>query len=339
MKAAYRHLFALGAVMGLAMTTTTCAEETPTKVLRAGMIGLDTTHVPAFTKFINDKDAKGHLASLRVVAGYPGGTDIPKSKDRVKGFTEEVRLMGVRIYDSISELLENVDVVLLMSVDGRPHLEQVRPVFKAGKPVFIDKPLAGSLADCVAIAELAKKYEVPWFSSSSLRFTPGLLDFRKEGSAAGEVIGCSAWGKCTLESSHPDLFWYGVHATELLFAVMGTGCEQVTRVKTDDTELVTGVWSGGRVGTFRGLRAGKIEFGATVFGSKAIVQAPEYTGYADLCREIAAFFVTGKAPVAAEETLEMFAFMEAADESKRRGGAAVSVAEVLEVARKKARER
>ena len=322
--------------MGLAVTTMIRAERTPTEVLRAGMIGLDTSHVIAFTKIFNGKDAEGSLASLRVVAGYPGGTDIPSSKNRVKGFTEQLRGMGVRIYDSIPELIEDVDVVLVMSVDGRPHLDQVVPVLKAGKPLFIDKPLAGSLVDCVAIVDLAKQYDVPWFSSSSLRFTPGLVDVRKGGGTAGEVIGCSAWGPCTLEPTHPDLFWYGVHATELLFTIMGAGCEKVTRVKTDDTEFVTGVWSGGRVGTFRGLRAGSAGYGAMVFGSKEIVQAPKYAGYGGLCREIAEFFTTRKPPIAAEETLEMFAFMEAADESKRRGGATVSVAEVLSVARKKA---
>src|SRR5205085_232995 len=116
------------------------------KPLRAGIIGCDTSHAIAFTKTFNDPAASGDVAGVKVVAAFPGGSDdIPSSHDRVGKFTSELKGMGVEIVDSIPALLEKVDVVLLESVDGRPHLEQVKPVFAAGKPVFIDKPLAGSL--------------------------------------------------------------------------------------------------------------------------------------------------------------------------------------------------
>src|SRR5436305_1545238 len=144
--------------------------------LRAGMIGLDTSHVPAFAKIFNNPKATGDIAGIRIVAGYPGGTDIPASRDRVKGFTEQLRGMGIEILDSIPKLLEKVDVVLLESVDGRIHLQEAIPVIKAGKPLFIDKPVAGSLADAMVIYDEAKKHKVPCFSSSSLRFTPGIQE-------------------------------------------------------------------------------------------------------------------------------------------------------------------
>src|SRR4026208_2474541 len=115
--------------------------------LRAGMIGLDTSHVPAFAKIFNNPKASGDIAGIKVVAGYPGGTDIPASRDRVKGFTEQLRGMGIEIVETIPQLLAKVDVVLLESVDGRIHLQEAVPVIKAGKPLFIDKPAAGSLAD------------------------------------------------------------------------------------------------------------------------------------------------------------------------------------------------
>ena len=307
--------------------------------LRAGLIGLDTSHVTAFTRVFNAPEATGDLAHVKVVAGFPGGTDIPASKDRVANYTKELREMGIEIVDSIPALLERVDVVLLESVDGRPHLEQVIPVFKAKKPVFIDKPLAGSLVDAIAIHELGKRYNVPWFSSSSLRFSPGIIGMRLESEKTGKVTGCSAWGPCSLEPSHPDLFWYGVHGVEILFTIMGTGCEQVTRVQTAGSELVTGVWGDGRVGTFRGIRQGQRGYGAMVFGSNGIARSGSYTGYKPLVEEIAKFFKTGKPPVSHAETLEIFAFMEAADESKRRGGSPVQVAEVMEKARKLALEK
>src|SRR5213594_1057931 len=148
--------------------------------LRAGMIGLDTSHVPAFAKIFNNPKSTGDDAGIRIVAGYPGGTDIPASRDRVKGFTEQLRGMGIEILDSIPKLLEKVDVVLLESVDGRIHLQEAIPVIEAGKPLFIDKPVAGSLADAIVIYELAKKHNLPCFSSSSVRFSPGIQELLQD---------------------------------------------------------------------------------------------------------------------------------------------------------------
>ncbi len=330
-----RHLIhtLLVAYAGFAVTGVAAAEDAKSKLIRVGIIGLDTSHVPAFTRLINDPKAEGDLADLKVVAGFPGGSpDVPASATRVEGFTNMLRdKFGVEIVDSIPALLEKVDAVLLESVDGRPHLEQVKPVLKAGKPVFIDKPVAGSLADAVEIFRLAKQAGVPCFSSSSLRFSPDIQAMR-DSQKIGNIRGCAVYSPCSLEEHHPDLFWYGVHGVEMLFTIMGTGCVSVTRVQTDGTELVAGVWSDGRIGTFRGIRDGKKGYGATVFSDKGIVTASRSGGYDHLVAEVAKFFKTGKPPVSAEETIEIFAFMEAADESKRQGGKPVTIKSVLEKA-------
>jgi predicted dehydrogenase len=300
------------------------------KPLRAGIIGCDTSHVGAFTKVLNNPNAAADVAGVKIVAAYPGGSkDIPEASwGRVKGFTEDLRKQGIEICDSIPDLLKKVDVVLLESVDGRPHLEQVKPVFEAGKPVFIDKPVAGTLADAIAIFRLAKKHNVPCFSSSSLRFGATVQKMRND-SPVGKIIGCDVHAPCHLEPHHPDLFWYGVHGVEMLFTVMGTGCQSVTRVHADDTDVAVGLWKDGRVGVFRGTRSGAQGYGGTVYGEKGDASTGSYDGYEPLVAEIVKFFKTGKAPVAAEETIEMFAFMEAADESKRQGGAPVSIETVM----------
>ncbi|PYK01815.1 MAG: dehydrogenase [Verrucomicrobia bacterium] len=299
------------------------------------MIGLDTSHVPAFAKIFNNPKATGDIAGIRIVAGYPGGTDIPASRDRVKGFTEQLRGMGIEIFDSIPKLLETVDVVLLESVDGRIHLQEAIPVIKAGKPLFIDKPVAGSLADAIVIYELAKKHNVPCFSSSSVRFAPGIQELLKN-EKLGTIEGAGTWGPCTYQEGTPDMFFYGIHGIEPLYALMGTGCETVARIQSKDTDLVSGVWKDGRIGTYRGIRKNKAEFGAVAFGSKGIVQTGREGGYEELCAEVGRFFKTGKPPVRAEETIEIFAFMEAADESKRQGAAPVSLAGVLAKAKAEA---
>src|SRR5436190_4716856 len=303
--------------------------------LRAGMIGLDTSHVPAFAKIFNNPKTTGDLAGIKVVVGYPGGTEIPASRDRVKGFTEQLRGMNIEIVDSIPKLLEKVDVVLLESVDGRIHLQEAIPVIEAGKPLFIDKPVAGSLYDSIVIYELAKKHDVPCFSSSSVRFSPGIQELLKN-EKLGTIEGAATWGPCTYQEGTPDMFFYGIHGIEPLYALMGTGCETVARIQTKDTDLVSGLWKDGRVGTYRGIRANKADFGATAFGSKAIIHTGREGGYEELCNEIARFFKTRKAPVQPEETIEILAFMEAADESKRQGGAPVSLVAVLAKAKTEA---
>jgi len=310
------------------------AEDAP-KLLRAGIIGLDTSHVPAFTKLFNNPKADGDLAGIKVVAGYPGGTDMPASKDRVAKFTEQVRGMGVEIVASIPKLLEKVDVILLESVDGRIHLQEAREVFKSGKPVFIDKPIAGTLAEAIVIFELAKKHNVRTWSSSSARFGNDLIAL-KGNADVGDILGATTWGPCSYQSGTPDLFFYAIHGIESLYTLMGAGCETVSRVKGPINDQVTGVWKDGRIGTYRGIVKGKAEFGATVYGSKGVQHGGKTISYEALCRQVGKFFRTGEAPVSAEETIEIFTFMEAADESMRQGGKPVALADVLAKAKAEA---
>src|SRR5947209_6748755 len=215
--------------------------------IRVGIIGLDTSHAPAFAKLFNDPNAPPELAGLRVVAAYPQGSkDIESSVKRVPEYTKQLNAVGVEIVDSIDELLKRVDVVLLESNDGRPHAEQVLPVLKAGKPVFVDKPVAGSLVDVLRIYEAAEHFHVPLFSSSALRYAKGAQALRN--GQVGKVLGAEAHSPCELERTHPDLYWYGIHGVETLYTVMAPGCESVVRVHTANTDVVVGTWVGGRVG-------------------------------------------------------------------------------------------
>jgi predicted dehydrogenase len=326
--------------IGLSLPAAAAAQtgKTTAKVIRVGMIGLDTSHSPAFTKLFNDPEAAADVAGFRVVAAYPHGSkDIESSMKRIPEYTEQVKKLGVEIVGSIEELLRKVDVVLLETNDGRPHLEQGLQVLKAKKPVFIDKPVAGSLADALALYDAAKKYGTPLFSSSSLRYTKGAQDIAA-GKVVGQVVGAEAYSPAHLEKTHPDLFWYGIHGVETLFTVMGTGCQSVVRVHTESTDVVVGTWKDGRVGTFRGARSGKTGYGGVVYGTEGVAQIGPYDGYRPLVVQIAEFFRTGKAPVPPEETIEIYAFMEAADESKRQGGVPVTIESVLQKAQKAKRK-
>jgi WD40 repeat protein len=302
------------------------------KVLKIGMIGLDTSHCLAFTRILNLKDHKDHIPGCRIIAVYPKGSpDIVSSTSRVPKYTEDIKKLDVKIVDSIEELVAQVDAVLLETNDGRPHLEQVIPVLRAGKPVFIDKPIAGSLADAIAIFELGRHFKTPLFSSSSLRFGSGVQAIRN--GSLGEITGCDTHSTCSLEKTHPDLFWYGIHGVELLFTVMGPGCETVQRATTENFDAVMGTWKDGRIGTFRGIRKGKGGIGGFAFGTKGAGPIGKHEGYRPMLVEIVKFFQTKKVPIDEAETLDIYAFMEAADESKRQGGKPVKIADVMKKAR------
>lgn len=317
------------AVLLLISLLFTLRSATAAEPLRLGLIGLDTSHVTAFTKLLNDASGKDHVPGGKVVVAFKGGSpDIESSWSRVEGYTKELQdQYGVKIVPTIEELCSQVDAVLLTSVDGRPHLEQARPVLKARKPIFIDKPIGGTLRDAIEIFRLAKEAKVPVFSSSSYRYYPSMIDVKK--TDVGEIRSVISYGPAHLEPHHPDLFWYGVHPTEALFTILGPGCETVVRTTTPDTDIITGTWSGGRVGTLHALRKGPTPHKVIVFGTKAVAEQKGSGDYAPMLREVIKFFQTGVAPVSPEETLNLFAFMEAADESKRQGGAPVKIADVM----------
>jgi predicted dehydrogenase len=307
--------------------------------LQLGVIGLDTSHVIAFTELLNDASNPHHIPGARVVRAYKGGSpDVESSATRIDKFTAELTSRwDVTLVPSIEELCDQVDAVLLSSVDGRKHLSQVRPVIAAQKPVFIDKPFTASLRDAQEIVRLARERSTPIFSSSALRFSDDVVALTRE-KGAGTVLGASTFGPAPTEPHHPDLFWYGIHAVEMLYTLMGPGCERVTRTHTDDADVVVGQWKDGRLGVMRGIREGEASYGAVLFGSKGVVGSPSLVPsaassaskktdarplYHGLVTKIIEFMRTGQSPVAPEETLEIIAFMDAAETSKSQNGSPV----------------
>lgn len=286
--------------------------------LRLGIVGTDTSHVIAFTQVLNDPSRPDHVPGARVVAAYKGGTDLPQSATRVDKFAAELKSKwNVEFVPDIPTLCSKVDAILLESVDGRIHLQEAKQIIAARKPMFIDKPLAATLEDAQAIARLAAEAGVPWFSSSSSRFG-GIAKAMKHADATGVLT----WGPGPLDTNLPlDLAWYAIHPLELLYSLMGPGCEEVTRISGATEEILIGRWKDGRIGTVRALRAAGSS-GAVVYRPKQVVQSDPAmeSGYEGLLEEIVKFFQTKKPPVSNDETVEIFAFMDAAKRSKEAGG-------------------
>lgn len=326
-------LWALLAVMGVPLTAV--AQDSPDSTqppqeIRLGIIGLDTSHVVAFTSYINKPANK---TGCKVVAAFAGGSpDFPASTDRVPKFTKTLQeRYDVQLVDSVEELCRQVDGVLLESLDGRVHLDQAKTVIAAGKPFFIDKPVAHNLETAIEIFRLAREKGIPCWSSSAFRYSDGVAGAR-ENPALGKIVGCDVFGSSSWTQFHPDLYLYGIHPVEALFTVMGPGCRSVQRVKTQHSDLVIGIWEGGRIGTFRDLKNGKTPGMAVIFGTESSVVGKS-AGYDPLLVEIVKFFHTGVPPVSPEETIEIYAFMSAADRSREQGGTPVSLEELLREAK------
>lgn len=300
----------------------------PQPPLRIGFVSLDSSHCTAFTRLLQDATANSGdpwgLTGAAMTVGWPGGSpDFPLSRDRVAGFTQEMQGLGVRIASSVEELLEQVDAVILGAVDGRQHEELAARIFPAKLPVFIDKPLAHDYRAACRVADLAAQSGTPWFTASALRFQHALTNTLDEFKLAGEhITGCDAWGTLRTGLGHLELAWYGIHGLEALYAVMGPGCQSVSRCRTDCGDLTTGLWPGGRLGSFRALHEGRQPpgFGMTVFGSQSIRSLHFPATYHELLSAILQFFRSAHPPVPNSESLEIFAFMQAAEVSVQQDG-------------------
>jgi len=294
---------------------------------RVGIIGLDAFHATQFTKVLNSPQQPAELKGYRVVAAYPQGSKLLQQRiAKIPEYTQFVQDLGVEVVHDMDKLLAQVDVVMLCSNDARVHLEQALPVMQAGKKMFIDKPLAPDLKECIQIFDAAEKYKTPVFTSSALRFNEDIQKVRS--GASGGVLGAHTFSPCSMEPYLADLLWYGIHGIEMLFTLMGTGCTTVQRTHTESFDIVTGVWDDGRIGTFRGFRKGPGGFGGTVFTEKGIQTLQDFAGYAPLVKAMVDFFESGTPPVSRQETLELFAFIMAADESKKQGGRTVSLPKI-----------
>lgn len=318
--------------------------------VRVGVLGLDNYQAVAYAQLFNDPKAAGDLRGVRVVAAYaaPASDDIEESRVSLPKWKEQIAAFDVKLVDSVDALLRQCDAVMIMSLDGRKHREQAEAVLKAGKRLYVGRPLAARWEDAAAIVRLAEQTKTPCWSSSQHRFSPGFIGMRNH-PEVGKVLGCDVYGGCPFHPSHADLYWHALHGIETLYTIMGPGCATVACASTPYAEAISAVWEDGRTATYRGIKKGAVKYSATVFGDKGVSVAgvyghgvptkgvvpvnDKYMGYEGIAIEMAKFFKGGPAPVSLAETLEIFAFMEAAHESKRNQGAPIRVADILKRAR------
>jgi predicted dehydrogenase len=271
---------------------------------------------------LNNQGDAHHIEGARAVVAFPGGSpDFDLSRDRVEGYTKQIREeFGVEMLGSAAEVAQNCDAVIIHAVDGRTHLKLFQEVAPLGKPVFIDKPFTTTSADAIAIAELARKYSVRLMSCSSLRYARPLVE-----ALAGneEIVGADCSGPMDIKPTQPGLFWYGIHSVEMLYRILGRGCATVCAATTEKQELVTGVWKDGRIGTVRGSRYGNWTFNALLSypqEMRYVAASPaEPPTYYTMLLDILTMFRGAAPSIDIEETLEIVRFIEAANESRESG--------------------
>lgn len=296
-------------------------------MIRLGVLDFDTSHVAAFTQRLNHIDVveEQWVDGAKVVIGCPGESVL--SPERIPGFAEKLKEYGVPLVDKPEEIIGKVDAVLIESVDGSVHYDRAKPFIEAGLPTFVDKPFTCSLEHAKALFDLADQKDVPLFSSSSLRYALAVQELKAQEDQIGKVVGADAYSPASLHPRNPGLFHYGIHGVETLYALMGAGCEAVWSAKTDGTDLVTGIWKDGRIGTVRGIRKGAGGYGFTAFCEKGIKQLSidaRYI-YRELLKRIVKTFETGKPPIEPSETIEIVAFIEAAIRSENNDGSKVEL--------------
>jgi predicted dehydrogenase len=290
-------------------------------MIKLGVLDFDTSHVVEFTKRLNHKDIAEDqwVDGAQVVIGCPGESKL--APEKIPEYKKAMEQLGVPLVDKPEDMIGKVDGMLIESVEGGVHFERAKPFLEAGLPCFIDKPFTCGLDDARKIVELADKKKAPVFSSSSLRYAPDVVQFMAD-DKRGKVLGVLSYGPAPLHEHNPGLYHYGVHPVEVLYAVIGPGCQRVTCTHEKNVDVVTGQWQDGRVAGVRGQRP-ESPYGFVAFTDKGVKHVPIDTKliYRELLKKIVEFFDKKKAPVEPAETVEIMSFIEAALKSANNHGA------------------
>ena len=173
-------------------------------MLKIGLVSLDISHpksyAPAYEKFCMDMKY-----SYLCNQGF-------RKADEEDWFVKRFDLEGK--VDNIEDMVDKVDIGYVQSCNWDKHLDQAMPFIKKGKPVFIDKPLVGSVKDINKVRELVKD-GAEIIGSSSVRYCKEIREFlAKPEEERGQII--SMFG-----TSGVDEFNYCIHIVEAFSALAG----------------------------------------------------------------------------------------------------------------------
>lgn len=205
------------------------------------ILGLDTSHGPAFARIIQQA-----YPQHRLVAAWPGGSNaIPASRDRVQGFTREVESMAVPIVDSPEAAAANADAVFILTLDGDSHVPLLSAIMRPGLRVFIDKPMAYSATEAEQMFEKAKELNFGVFSASALRFLPLVQQLLLD-SRGNPIRKINLRAPLNPIDGVPRYHFYAIHAAEILITLLGASVAKVERRESRNAEYFHIIWSEGQ---------------------------------------------------------------------------------------------
>lgn len=286
-------------------------------MIKLGIVSLESTHVDAFCRVFNsDSSEPTHLEGA-VVAVLCNQDDDPS---RIASLQEE---WGIEVVvENPRDMLGLVDAALVCSRDGSLHYEQAAPFLEEGMPVFVDKPFALNLDDAQDMLGLALSTGAPVMSASGLRYA-------EEVEAALEKIGENEIVHASLIGPG-ELFFYGIHLTDVLNAAMGPGVEAVSNVGEVEFDLLSVTFGDGRSASLQLLRDPAPRHQGIFFteDGSASFEIHAHTFYMRTMRQFLAMIESGDPPIAYEDMLEAILVLLAADRSQEQGGRAVRLGEM-----------
>jgi predicted dehydrogenase len=282
-------------------------------MFKLAVVGLDTSHSVVFTDLIQGEQKMVEKLQVATCMRFPTPFQSEPDQDKRQ---ETMEGMGVKVTRSFEEAVEGVDGIMLEINDPAMHLEYFSKAAELGLPVFLDKPMADSLENGRKIYKIAKERNIKTWSSSSLRFTPEIIECA---SKVKDPKFCNVFGPLGKAASGSSLIWYGIHTFEMLMTLMGPGAKSVI-AKEDSNGVVSIVqYEDGRRGIAE-CNNGAFKYGGS---ARTIELAENYitagSPYPFLISALENFFVDGTIPVPFEDTLEIQAIMEAASKSLESG--------------------
>ncbi|MEQ1899436.1 MAG: Gfo/Idh/MocA family oxidoreductase [Devosia sp.] len=178
--------------------------------MRIGLVGVDSSHAEHYLRLFNS-DAR--YGDIRVTALW-GGTP-----DRTRALLDLAP--PVAASGSLEELIADVDAVIVGDRHGDLHRQHALPAIAAGKPVFIDKPLANRDADATAIIEAAAQAGTALLSASALRWQLETQLLKTAIAGLSGPFSIEAYGTWYPDNEYGGAVYYGIHTVELLQEMLG----------------------------------------------------------------------------------------------------------------------
>jgi virulence factor len=289
-------------------------------MIRVGLVDFDTSHVVVFTQRLNHVGVAktDWIDGAHIVAGCPGDSKI--MPERIPGYLEQLQSYGIKIVAKPIDLIGQIDAVMIESQQGSRHVERAIPFLEAGLPTFVDKPFAATVKEADTMISLAAKHKAPLMTCSALRYDPTIIDAVAKQKDLGKIVSAEVWGNAPLHPGNPGLLHYGIHGVEMIYTLLGRGCQFVQNLSTEQGEVAMGLWPGGRIGVVRGVREGQGGFGFTAHYEKghrsAISEGSAF--YTEMLKKIVGMFQTRVAPIDILESREIIEFISAAGLSSRK---------------------